>query len=70
MAPNIFIEIGVALTWGPGVFLIKNENCPIPPSDISGQTYADYQENGKIFKDTEHTEKLYRMVERAIQKKG
>lgn len=70
MAPNIFIEIGVALTWGSRVFLIKNENCPAPPSDISGQTYADYKENGKIFKDAEHIEKLYRMVERAIQKKG
>ena len=70
MAPNIFIEIGVALNWGSRVFLIKNENCPIPPSDISGQTYADYKENGKIFNDTEHAEKLYRMVEQAIQKKG
>jgi hypothetical protein len=70
MAPNVFIEIGVALTCGSRVFLIKNENCPVPPSDISGQTYADYKENGKIFKDTEHKEKLYRMVERAIEKKG
>lgn len=70
MAPNIFIEIGVALTWGSRVFLIKNETCPIPPSDISGQTYADYRDNGKIFKDTEHAERLYRMVEQAIKKKG
>lgn len=70
MAPNIFIEIGVALTWGSRVFLIKNEDRPIPPSDISGQTYADYRDNGGIFKDTEHKEKLYRMVERAIEKKG
>jgi hypothetical protein len=70
MAPNVFIEIGVALTWGSRVFLIKNESCPVPPSDISGQTYADYKDDGKIFVDSQHTEKLYRMVERAIRKKG
>jgi hypothetical protein len=70
LAPNVFIEIGVALTWGSRVFLIKNENRPVPPSDISGQTYADYRDNGKIFIDAQHLEKLYRMVERAIRKKG
>lgn len=69
MAPNVFIEIGVALTWGSRVFLIKNENRPVPPSDISGQTYADYRDNGKTFVDPQHSEKLYRMVERAIRKK-
>jgi len=70
MAPNIFIEIGVALTWGSRVFLIKNEKCPTPPSDISGQTYADYSDNGQKFSDPDHSEKLYRMVERAIRKKS
>jgi hypothetical protein len=69
-APNVFIEIGVALTWGSRVFLIKNEKCSAPPSDISGQTYADYSDNGKIFADAQLSEKLYRMVERAIRKKG
>lgn len=70
MAPNVFIEIGVALTWGSRVFPIKNSECPKPPSDISGQTYADYSDNGKTFVDSEHEEKLYRMVERAIRTKG
>jgi hypothetical protein len=70
MAPNVFIEIGVALTWGSRVFLIKNEDRPPPPSDISGQTYADYRDNGRFFLDLQHSEKLYRMVERAIRKKG
>lgn len=70
MAPNVFIEIGVALTWGSRVLLIKSENRPALPSDISGQTYADYRDNGKIFVDAQHSEKLYRMVERAIRKKG
>jgi len=70
LAPNIFLEIGVALTWGSRVFLIKEEGCPPPPSDISGQTYADYRDNAESFIDPEHNEKLYSMVERAIRKKG
>jgi hypothetical protein len=69
-APNVFIELGVALTWGSRVFLIKKKGCEPPPSDISGQTYADYTNDAKDFEDPEHSEKLYRMVERAIQKKG
>ena len=70
LALNVFIEIGVALTWGSRVLLIKNENRSVPPTDISGQTYADYRDNGNIFLDEQHSEKLYRMVERAIRKKG
>jgi hypothetical protein len=70
LAPNVFIEIGVALTWGSRVFLIKSENRPVPATDISGQTYADYRDNGNIFVDAQHSEKLYRMVERAVRKKG
>ncbi|MCW4025483.1 MAG: hypothetical protein NWF01_10700 [Candidatus Bathyarchaeota archaeon] len=69
MAPNVFIEIGVALTWGSSVLLIKNAKCPIPPSDISGQTYADYSDNGKKFADSDYSEKIYRMVEKAVRKK-
>jgi len=70
LTPNVFIEVGVALTWGPRVFLIKKKERQRPPSDISGQTYADYLNDAKTFVDPEHEEKLYRMVERAIRKKG
>jgi len=70
LAPNVFLEIGVALTWGARVFLIKREGCPLPPSDISGQTYADYRVSASYFTDSQHEEKLDRMVERAIRKKG
>lgn len=70
LAPNVFLEIGVALTWGSSVFLIKNEVCPPPPSDISGHTYADYRVSAHYFADPGHKEKLYRMVERVIRKKG
>ncbi|MEZ5031986.1 MAG: hypothetical protein R2787_11340 [Saprospiraceae bacterium] len=66
--PNVMIELGVALTWGKRVFPIKYKGQPKSPSDISGQTYADYINDGE-FTDDQHEEKLYRMVERAIQKK-
>lgn len=68
--PNVFIEVGVALTWGSRVFLIKKQGCSAPPSDISGHTYADYLDNAGTFVDPEHEEKLYIMVERAIRTKA
>jgi hypothetical protein len=69
-APNVFIEVGVALTWGSRVFLIKKDGCPDPPSDISGQTFAAYKNDASRFVDSEHKEKLYRMVEQALRRKG
>lgn len=66
--PNVMIELGVALTWGKRVLPIKVQGNPRPPSDISGQTWADYTENG-IFINPNHGEELFRMVERAIQRK-
>jgi hypothetical protein len=68
--PNVMLELGVALTWGVRVLPIKVHSQPKPPSDISGQTWADYTENGTHFMDAEHEEKLIRMVERAMRKKG
>lgn len=68
--PNVMLEMGVALTWGIRVLPIKKEGCPKPPSDISGQTWADYRDSGDIFIDNEHIEKLNRMVERAARKKS
>lgn len=67
--PNVMIEMGVALTWGIRVLPIKNEKCPKPPSDISGQTWADYRDSGGEFVDEKHHEKLIAMIERAARKK-
>jgi len=67
--PNVMIEMGVALTWGVRVLPINNEECPRPPSDISGQTWADYRESASNFLDPKHHEKLVSMVERAVRKK-
>jgi len=68
--PNVMLEMGVALTWGVRVLPIQEENCPEPPSDISGQTWAKYRGSGSEFVDSGHKNKLYRMVERAARKKG
>ena len=68
--PNVMVELGVALTWGIRVLPIKLHSQPSPPSDISGQTWASYENNALSFLDVEHSDKLVRMVERAVRKKG
>ncbi len=68
--PNVMLEMGVALTWGVRVLPIKREDRPTPPSDVSGQTWANYRDNGDSFVDPEHDQKLVRMIERAVRKKG
>jgi len=70
MNPNVMVELGVALTWGIRVLPIKLQSQPKPPSDISGQTWADYEENAARFIDPDHESKLVRMVDRAMRKKG
>jgi hypothetical protein len=67
---NVMLEMGVALTWGVRVLPIKLETKPKPPSDISGQTWADYRNSGGEFIDPDHEEKLVAMIERAVRKKG
>lgn len=68
--PNVMLEMGVALTWGVRVLPIKLEGRPKPPSDVSGQTWADYTSSADSFLDAEHDRKVVRMIERAIRKKG
>jgi hypothetical protein len=67
--PTVMIEMGVALTWDIRVLPIKKKMRPKPPSDISGQTWADYTIDGLKFSDEDHEDKLVTMVENAIQKK-
>ena len=66
--PNVMIEIGVALTWGVRMLLIRENGSPTPPSDISGQTWAKYSNNGSEFLPG-HAERLLSMIEFAIRKK-
>jgi len=68
--PNVMLEMGVALTWGVRVLPIKARGCQKPPSDISGQTWADYEGSASHFADEDHERKMLRMVERAARKKG
>jgi hypothetical protein len=68
--PNVMIELGVALTWGTRALLIRHHKTPVPPSDISGHTWTSYEDSAAKFLDPSHQEKLVRMVERAVRKKG
>jgi hypothetical protein len=68
--PNVMLELGVALTWGIRVLPIKRESRPRPPSDISGQTWADYDQAKGAFVDPTHHEKLVAMVRRATTRKA
>lgn len=68
--PNVMLEMGVALTWGVRVLPIKKEDRPKPPSDVSGQTWADHRNSGAEFVDPDHDQKLVRMIGRALRKKG
>ncbi|MCX6239626.1 MAG: hypothetical protein NTY07_19105 [Bacteroidia bacterium] len=67
--PNVMLEMGVALTWGKRVLPIKKHDCPKPPSDISGQTYADYKNNAESFLSEIHEQEMISMIERAVMKK-
>jgi hypothetical protein len=68
--PNVMIEMGVALTWGVRVLPIKAEGRPKPPSDVSGQTWADYRDSGSEWVEPEHDTELVAMVERALRVKA
>jgi hypothetical protein len=67
--PNVMLELGVALTWGVSVLPIKKEGCKKPPSDISGQTWADYLNDGVDFVDTDHNQKLLNLITRVVERK-
>lgn len=67
--PNVMLEMGVALTWGVRVLPIKRMDRSKPPSDISGQTWVDYDNSGQTFIDPDHPQKMLRMIERAARKK-
>jgi hypothetical protein len=67
---NVMIELGVALTWGIRVLPIREAGRPVPPSDISGQTWASYEDSGLSFQDDGFQGSLIRMVERVMQRKG
>lgn len=66
---NVMIELGVALTWGTRVLPIRENSTPIPPSDISGQTWTTYTDSGASWTDPDHHKKLVSLVARALRKK-
>lgn len=68
--PNVMIEMGVALTWGVRVHPIRHADSPPPPSDISGQTWACYRDDGASWDEADHMDKLVSMVKLAVRRKA
>ncbi len=69
LSPNVMIEMGVALTWGVRVHPIFEESTVQPPTDISGQTWASYRDNGSSWADPRHFDSVVAMIEVAARKK-
>ena len=68
--PNVMIELGVALTWGVRCLPIRERSSGKPPSDISGQTWAEYTSSGLYWTDPSTAKKIDAMIERVIRKKA
>lgn len=72
--PNVMIEVGVALTWGTRMHPIidtdsRDSALKALPTDISGQTWADYRDSGSIWIDLQHDAKMVELVRRAARLK-
>lgn len=68
--PNVMLEMGVALTWGVRVLPIKLTGRPVPPSDISGQTWVEYEDSTTVVRDDKFYQKLRIMIEQVVSGKG
>lgn len=68
LSPNVMIETGVALTWGVRMLPIRERHSPKLSSDIYGNTWAEYSNNGDVFTPG-HAEKLVSLIDFAIKKK-
>jgi len=66
--PNVMIELSLALVSGSRTLPIRERTAPKPPSDISGQMYAEYTNNGLEY-ESGHHERLLSMIDYAIRKK-
>lgn len=67
--PNVMIEMGIALTWGVRVLPIYDKRACKPPSDISGHTWAEYEENGSKWSDPDHVKGVQELIEAVLRKK-
>lgn len=66
---NVMIEMGVALTYGVKVFPIRCTDSPVPPSDISGQTWIEYSVNYTSWTDPDHHIKLCDLIRKVLHEK-
>jgi hypothetical protein len=67
--PDVMLEMGIALTWGVKVLPIRIKGGPRPPSDVSGQTWIEYEDSGEKIIEDEFDRRLAKVIERIIAKK-
>lgn len=69
-APNVMIELGVALTWGIPVIPLFKNGAPELPSDISGHSWVKYDDNFNIIFDDDFQDNLKEIIRDSLQEKG
>ena len=70
LAPNVMLEMGVALTWGTRVIPIKDKSRPKPPSDVSGHSWVDHENSCENILTAEFEEKMLVTIKRVLGGKG
>ena len=67
--PNVMLEMGIALTWGVAVLPIRRKGMPAPPSDISGQTWVEYEDSAKHMLADDFEHKLTELIRNSMSRK-
>lgn len=68
--PNVFLEMGVALSHGVAIIPLKHKNSDAIPSDISGLVWVTYEENGNTILDDNFDYDLQTLISRVLKKKA
>lgn len=67
--PNVFLEMGVALSHGVAIIPLKHKDSGKIPSDISGLMWVVYEDSGKVIHDGNFDTDLLVLIKRIIKKK-
>ena len=67
---NVMIEMGVALTWNRNILPIKEVKSVTTPSDISGQTWAEYTNNAEKWNNPDHNKQVKELIKKAMINKN
>lgn len=68
--PNVFLEMGVALSHGVPIIPLRHKDSKRIPSDISGLMWVMYDDNGQIILDENFDFDLQILISNAKKKKA